>query len=377
MKIKLLIVFVLITSLLIGGCNKPGKNQVQLINSQNFQTTLDGKPVSLYTLKNANGMVVQITNYGGRVVALWVPDKAGNFSDVVLGYDSLQGYLSSHEIYYGPIIGRFGNRIANGKFSLEGTEYTLFRNNGKNTLHGGKKGFGNVVWDVKQFDDQTIELSYISKSMEEQFPGNLSVKVDYTLTNNNELKIEYFAETDKATPVNLTNHSFFNLHGAGTGTINDHLLEIIADNYTPVDSTLIPTGTIEKVEGTPFDFRKPVAIGDRLNDKSEQLTYGAGYDHNFVLNSTDSLHLACRVTEPQSGRVMEVITNEPGLQFYGGNFQKGLDKGKGGKPYNYRASFCLETQHFPDSPNQPDFPNTILKPGEKYYSICIYKFSVN
>ena len=369
--------YILLTFVLALGCKTQlPKTPVALIPESNFNAVTDGKQVSLFTLKNANGVVTQITNYGGRVVALWVPDKHGQFADVVLGYDSLNGYFNSHENYYGPIIGRYGNRIARGKFSLEGQVYTLALNNGTNTLHGGKKGFGNVVWDAKQTDEHTLELKYNSVDLEEGYPGNLDVKVVYTLTDANELKIEYFATTDKSTPINLTNHSFFNLHGAGVGTINDHLLEIMADRYTPVDSTLIPTGAIETVEGTPFDFRKPVAIGERLNSPSEQLKFGSGYDHNFVLRSADSLHLAARVTEPISGRVMEVFTNEPGLQFYGGNFQKGLDKGKGGKPYEYRAAFCLETQHFPDSPNQPLFPSALLHKDEIYYSVCIYKFSV-
>ena len=322
-------------------------------------------------------MVAQITNFGGRVVSLWVPDKNGNFDDIVTGYTTLDGYLNSSEIYYGALIGRYGNRIAKGQFTLNDTVYSLVQNNGENHLHGGTKGFNDVVWKASQPDGQTLVLTYTSPHMEEGYPGNLDVKVQYQLTNENELKIEYWATTDRPTPVNLTHHSFFNLKGDGNATINDHLLQINADFYTPVDDGLIPTGEISSVEGTPMDFRAPTVIGERVDADFDQLKYGGGYDHNWVLVPSETrLNFAARVVEPASGRTMEVYTNEPGLQFYGGNFLDGSDTGKYGKPYEFRTSFCLETQHFPDSPNQPEFPSTILEPGEEYYSVCVYKFGV-
>lgn len=345
------------------------------IDENAFKTTHDGKPVGLYTLKNKSGLVAQITNYGGRVVNLWVPDKNGNFTDVVIGYETLGEYLNSNEIYYGTLIGRYGNRIAQGKFVLNDTVYTLAVNNGENHLHGGVKGFNNVVWNAKIIDGQTLELHYFSPDGEEGYPGNLNVKVIYTLTDENELKTEYWATTDKPTPVNLTQHSFFNLKGAGNGDVNDHIMQINADFYTPVDAGLIPTGEIAPVENTPMDFRTPVSIGSRINNEFEQLKFGMGYDHNWVLNRDEEhLAFAAKVKEPASGRTLEVYTNEPGIQFYGGNFMNGKDSGKGGKVFAYRGAFCLETQHFPDSPNQPQFPSTILNPGQEYYSVCIYRF---
>lgn len=349
--------------------------QPEVIDENTFSGIIDGKEVNLYTLKNENGLMAQLTNFGGRVVSLWVPDKHGNFDDIVTGYNTLDGYLNSNEIYYGALIGRYGNRIAKGQFVLNDTTYTLVQNNGENHLHGGTKGFNDVVWNATQPDEQTLVLTYTSPHMEEGYPGNLEVKVQYKLTDEDELKIEYWASTDRPTPVNLTHHSFFNLKGDGNGTINDHLLQINADFYTPVDKGLIPTGEIVAVEGTPMDFRAPTAIGERVDNDFEQLKFGGGYDHNWVLVPAESdLNFAARVVEPASGRTMEVYTNEPGLQFYGGNFLDGSDTGKYGKPYEFRASFCLETQHFPDSPNQPDFPSTILEPGKEYYSVCVYKF---
>ncbi|MCT4646671.1 MAG: galactose mutarotase [Carboxylicivirga sp.] len=355
-------------------------NQVkyQLIDECTFKGEIDGKEVHLYTLKNKNGIVTQITNYGGRVVNLWTPDREGNYEDIVLGFGSLDGYLKSKEIYFGALIGRYGNRIDKGKFTLEGREYSLATNNNQNHLHGGIKGFNNVVWDAEQIDAYTLKLTYLSKDMEEGYPGNLAVEVLYTLTEQNELKIIYKAHTDSPTVINLTHHSFFNLHGAGKGTINDHLLYINADKYTPVNSGLIPTGEIASVDGTPMDFTKLTAIGDRVNNEFIQLKYGLGYDHNWVLNTDERQDkLAAKIVEPKSGRTIEVYTNEPGLQFYGGNFLNGQNKGKYGLSYEHRSAFCLETQHFPDSPNHPNFPSTILEPGEEYYSICVYKFSVN
>lgn len=366
---------ILIIAALSTSCEKK-QTEVKLINSQNFQSQMAGKQVDLFTIKNKNGLAAQITNYGGRVVSLWVPDKDGNFEDIVLGYESPEGYLQSNEIYFGALIGRYGNRIANGKFTLNDTTFTLATNNDDNHLHGGKNGFNNVVWDAKQISDSELELKYLSKDGEEGYPGNLNVTVVYKLTDKNELEINYAATTDKATPVNLTHHSFFNLHGAGKGSINDHMLQINASNYTPIVAGLIPTGSIESVKNTPFDFTAPTPIGEHVNDDNEQLKYGFGYDHNFVLDGS-GLRVAAIIFEPKSGRKMEVITDELGLQFYGGNFLDGNDIGKGNLPYNYRTAFCLETQHFPDSPNQENFPTTILNEGQNYTSTCIYRFSIH
>ena len=351
------------------------KKMPELIPAENFNKEVDGKPINLYTLENSNGMVVQITNYGGKVVNLWTPDKEGNFDDIVLGFDNIDDYLNTSEIYFGSLIGRYGNRIGGGQFALNDTTYTLAQNNGANALHGGITGYNNVIWDADQTDDHTLVLTYLSPDGEEGYPGNLDVKVQYQLTNDNELKIEYWATTDKATPVNLTHHSFFNLNGEGNGTVNNHIVQINADKYTPVDEGLIPTGELAPVEGTPMDFREPTAIGERVDADFEQLKFGNGYDHNWVLNAADEgLTFAAKVKEPETGRTMEVYTNEPGLQFYGGNFLDGTVTGKTGKPYVFRGAFCLETQHFPDSPNKPEFPSTVLEPGDKYYSICVYKF---
>ena len=351
--------------------------EIDLIKKEDFNTLVDGKQVSLFTLTNKWGAVTQITNYGGKVVALWMPDQYGNYEDVVLGYENIDGYLTTKESYFGALIGRYGNRIAKGKFVLNGKEYTLATNNGANHIHGGSKGYDAVVWDAKQLDKQSLELTYVSKHMEEGFPGNLTIRVLYQLTDSNELKVEYWATTDKSTIVNLTHHSFFNLKGAGNGVINDHLLQINSAYYTPVDEGLIPTGEIATVENTPMDFRDLTLIGERVNREYEQLKFGLGYDHNWVLNQNyNGYNFAARVVEPVSGRVMEVYTNEPGLQFYGGNFLDGTIVGKERKSYKHRAAFCLETQHFPDSPNNNNFPSTQLNQGEKYYSICIYKFSI-
>lgn len=349
----------------------------ELVDEANFKTEHDGKPVDLYTLKNSNGMAVQITNFGAKVVSIFAPDKNGNFGDIVTGFDSAEDYFNTSESYFGATIGRYGNRIGNAQFTINDTVYNLAKNNGENALHGGIKGFFAVVWDANQIDDHTLELSYLSPDMEEGYPGNLNVKVVYTLTDDNTLKIEYRATTDKATPVNLTNHSFFNLEGDGSGDIKDQIMQINADYYTPVDSGLIPTGELAPVEGTPMDFRTPTAIGSRIDADFEQLKIGNGYDHNWVINPAASgLNFAAKVVAPISGRTLEVYTNEPGIQFYGGNFLDGTVTGKGGKVYTFRSSFCLETQHFPDSPNKPQFPSTILEPGDEYYSVCEYKFGV-
>jgi aldose 1-epimerase len=341
-----------------------------------FNQTIDGKEVKLYTLQNKNGIKAAFTNYGGRLVSLMVPDKAGKMTDVVVGFKSVDDYKKSTEPYFGATIGRYGNRIAKGKFKLDGKEYTLSLNNGVNTLHGGKKGFQYVVWNAEQPNANTLVLTYISRDMEEGYPGNLEVKVTYALTDNNELKMDYEAVTDKKTVVNLTNHAFFNLNGEGSGTILDHLVQINADKYIPVDSTLIPFGKIDPVAGTPFDFRKPKSIGSRINVKSEQLTNGKGYDHNWVLNTSSGLNHAATVTGDKSGVVMDIYTQEPGLQFYSGNFMQGKNTFKGGAKDDFRTAFAMETQHFPDSPNQPQYPSTVLVPGKKYATTSIYAFSV-
>lgn len=329
------------------------------------------------TLKNKNGMMATITPYGGKIISLMVPDRNGKLGDVVLGYDSAKQYPDGNP-YFGALIGRYGNRIAKGKFVLEGTDYQLKTNNGLNALHGGPGGFHNVNWRLEKSElTNTVELYYLSQDGEEGYPGNMKVKVTYSLTDDNELVIDYEATTDKATIVNLTHHSFFNLAGAGNGTILDHSLFINADKFTPVDEGLIPTGELKEVKGNPFDFTKATKIGDRIDENDAQLKNGKGYDHNWVLNrKDDGLSLAAIVSEPVSGRVMEVWTTEPGLQFYSGNFLDGTDIGKQGKKYTFRTAFCLEAQHFPDSPNQPLFPSTVLKPGEVYNQKTIYKFKV-
>lgn len=339
---------------------------------------VDGKAVDLYTLTNANGLEMTVTNYGGIAVSLMVPDKEGKMGDIVLGYNELEGYVKNNP-YFGCIVGRYGNRIGQAKFSIEGQEYTLAQNNGENSLHGGVKGFDKVVWDAKAIEGDesvAVEFKYLSKDGEEGFPGNLDATVTYTLTNDDEFRIDYAATTDKTTVVNLTHHSYWNLAGEGTGDILGHEIMINADNFTPVDAGLIPTG-IASIEGTPFDFRTPTAIGARIDNNDEQLKFGSGYDHNWVLNKEQAgaMTLAASAYEPNTGRFMEVFTTEPGIQFYTGNFLDGSIIGKSGKAYEFRNGFCLETQHYPDSPNKPDFPSVILKPGEEYKTTTIYKFS--
>lgn len=355
------------------------QNAVPVVLSEEaFQDTVDGKSTDLYILKNKNNVQAAFTNYGGRLVSLLVPGKDGKMVDVVVGFKSAEEFVNSREPYFGATIGRYGNRIAKGKFTLDGTTYTLTKNNGPNSLHGGKKGFQAVVWDAQMIGNSAVQFTYLSKDGEEGYPGNLTSKVTYSLTDNNELVMEYEAVTDKKTVVNLTNHAFFNLNGEGSGTINNHLLQINADRYTPVDSTLIPTGKIEPVKGTPFDFTTAVAIGARVDEDHQQLKFGKGYDHNFVLNmkpGAGMFHAATAVGD-LTGVVMEVYTEEPGLQFYGGNFMKGKNVFKSGTRDEFRTAFCLETQHFPDSPNQPAFPSTVLEPGKTYKTKSVYKFSV-
>jgi aldose 1-epimerase len=333
----------------------------------------DGKKVSLYTLTTKNGVQVTITNYGGTVTSWLAPDRNGNKGNIVLGFDKLQGYLDKPP-YFGALVGRYGNRIANGRFTLNGQTYKLATNNGKNALHGGLKGFDKVVWEALPASDNTpsLTLKYLSKDGEEGYPGNLSVTVKYTLTDDNELKIDYTAQTDKATPVNLTNHSYFNLSGDASTDILNHTLQIDADRYTPVDTTLIPTGELKPVAGTPFDFRQPHKIGERISQVP------GGYDHNFVLNGgAGSMRRVATLKDSSSGRILEVYTDQPGLQFYSGNFLDGSIKTSDGKPINKHAALCLETQHFPDSPNQPSFPSTILQPGATYHTATTYKVSVD
>lgn len=374
---------VLLLAVLLAGCGstdqKDSKGKLQMVE-ETFGR-VDGQEVFLYTLTNAGGMKVAITNYGATVVSLWVPDRQGKLADVVQGFDTLEDYIRYNDSYFGNVVGRYGNRIAGGKFTLDGVEYTLAANDHGNHLHGGLKGFDKVVWNsepVQKKNATGVKLTYRSKDGEEGYPGNLDVTVTYYLTTANELSIEYAAVTDKATPVNLTNHSYFNLAGQGSGTILGHVLRIDADRFTVVDKGLIPTGELRPVQGTPMDFTQPMAIGARIDRKEdEQIAFGGGYDHNWVLNKKDSsLTKVITLHEPKSGRFMEVLTTEPGVQFYSGNFLDGKHKGKGGKVYNYRYALCLETQHYPDSPNHPDFPSTIVRPGEKYSSQTVYKFSV-
>ncbi|HEY0457967.1 MAG TPA: aldose epimerase family protein [Pyrinomonadaceae bacterium] len=340
--------------------------------------TFTGKAVEIYTLKNSKGAEAQVITYGGTVVSLKMPDKNGKFADVVLGYGSIGDY-EKNQSYIGALIGRYGNRIAKGSFTLDGKQYTLAKNNGENHLHGGLKGFDKVVWTARGFvsaEGANVELSYLSRDGEEGYPGNLSVKVVYTLTENNELKVDYTATTDKNTIVNLTQHSYFNLAGAGNGDILNHQLAIYADRFTPTDAGSIPTGELQSVKNTPFDFLTPTPIGARINLADEQLKFGNGYDHNWVLNKADdSMALAATVFEPASGRSMEVFTTERGLQFYAGNFLDGAIKGKNGQNYPRRSGFCLEAQDFPDSPNKPNFPSPVLKTGETYRQTTVYKFS--
>lgn len=375
-------VMLLTLSILIFGASTARTEAQTRMKKQPFGKTAEGIPVDIYTLTNAHGVEAKIMTYGGIVVSLKVPDRKGNLGDVVLGFDTLDDYLKNNSPYFGALIGRYGNRIAKGKFTLNGKEYTLARNNGENHLHGGIKGFDKVVWKATPLTGKggkSLKLTYLSKDGEEGYPGNLSVTVIYTLTSQNELKIDYAATTDKDTVLNLTHHSYFNLAGAGAGDMLSHEVMINADRFVPIaDSGAIPTGELRSVKGTPMDFTKATAVGARIEQDDEQLRFGRGYDHTWVLNKNPagSSSLAATVFEAKTGRVMEVYTTEPGVQFYTGNFLDGTLTGKGGKVYNQRYGLCLETQHFPDSPNQPKFPSTVLKPGQKYTQTTTYKFSV-
>ncbi len=377
---KLFFLLVILLSMITTSC-KNNKITVQLLPESNFDTTLVNQKVSLYTLKNANGLTAQFTNYGARLVDLWVPDKDGNFQDVIWGYQSIKNYLNATDFFAGPIVGRYGNRIGKGQFSLDGKSYQLTLNNNGNQLHGGAKGFFTKVWNANQFKndkgEDALEMNYLSPDGEEGYPGNLSIKVTYTLTNDNKLAINYEATCDSATIINPTSHVYFNLHGTTEQSTNSHILTIYADRYTPTDSLLIPTGELVFLDNTPLDFRKPTAIGERINDDFQALKFGQGYDHNFVLNKQfGEMKLAAEVYEPATGIDMKVITDQPGLQFYSGNFMDGIDVGKRGERHYYRSGIALEAQNFPDAPNHPNFPSSVLKPGEKYLQTTVYEFSV-
>ncbi len=349
------------------------------ITKESFGQTQDGEAVDLYTLTNANGVEAKISNFGGVVVSLKVPDKNGTMEDVVLGFDSLAPY-EDESPFFGALVGRYGNRIAKGKFTLDNQEYTLVQNNMGNHLHGGTEGFDKKVWQAEEVREDSavgLKLTYVSQDMEEGYPGTLNVEVVYTLRNDDALAIDYNATTDKKTIVNLTNHSYFNLSGQTRRDILDHVVMINADQFVPVDSTLIPTGELQPVEGTPFDFREPTPVGERIEDEHEQIQFGGGYDHCWVINQEgNGLTLAATVFDPNSGRFMEVLTTEPGVQFYTGNFLNGSLTGKFGVAYEKRYGLCLETEHFPDSPNQENFPTVVLNPGETYQTTTVYKFSV-
>lgn len=383
MKIKLRSIVLLTLLVVIVGCNnKQGEEKVSDktksgLSATDFQTVIDGDSTNLYVLTNDNGMEVTITNYGGRIVSVMVPDKDGNFKDVVLGFDNIDDYTAVDN-NFGATIGRYGNRIANGKINISGVEYQLPQNNFGHTLHGGPEGYHNKVFNVLHSDNKSLVLTYLSEDGEEGFPGNLDVKVTMTLTDDNAVDIQYEAVTDKETVVNLTNHSYFNLSGDANNSILNDVLMINADSFTPVDDTFMTTGEIATVEGTPMDFRTPTPIGERIDDyEYEQLKFGDGYDHNWVLNTAgDVSKLAATVYSPESGIQLEVYTDEPGVQVYTGNFLTGADTGKYGAVYGKRNAICLETQKYPDTPNKPDWPSAFLAPGNTYTSRCIYKFSV-
>ena len=367
------------------GCATASRSRAPEIGVQSrpFGRTATGHAVELFTLRNAHGIEVQLTNYGGIITSIKTPDRTGRFADIVLGYDNLSGYLANSP-YFGAIVGRYANRIARGRFTLDGATYILATNNGPNSLHGGRRGFDKVVWNAQPVQNQygqAVILDYTSPDGEEGYPGTLHVRVLYTLTPDDQLIVDYEATTDKATPINLSQHSYWNLAGNASRDILGHVLTINADAITPVDSTLIPTGQVVPVDGTPFDFRGPRTIGERVDQRqNSQIRYGNGYDHNFVLNRTtqspDTMLFAARVQEPSTGRTLTIFTTEPGLQFYSGNFLDGSITGKGGSVYHFRYGLALETQHYPDSPNHPNFPSTILRPGQQYHSRTVFQFGV-
>ena len=369
--------FIALCALLLAACGSQ-EPKITLFSNEAFQTEADGKPVGIYTLR-AGDVTMQVTNYGARVVSLWTPDRAGDYEDIVLGYETIDRYINNDgERFLGAVVGPYANRIAKGSFTLDGTEYNLPINNNGQTLHGGIDGLDRVVWDVVSASEDQLVMKYLHADGQEGFPGNLQIEMTYSLTPENEFRIDYSATTDKPTVVNLSHHPFFNLKGEGNGTILDHVMTINASRTTPVDSVLIPTGEIADVTGTPFDFRQPHAIGERIGADNEQLRNGAGYDHNWVLDrkTADGIEPAATVWEPASGRTIEVLTDQPAMQFYSGNFFDGKANGKYGKPLRYRESLALETQKYPDSPNHDNFPSTVLRPGEEYTQVCIYRFGV-
>lgn len=369
--------FIAVCTLLLAACGSQEPN-IALLGKEAFEAEVNGKPVELYTL-HAGDVTMQVTNYGARVVSLWTPDRDGKYEDIVLGYETLDRYLNNTgERFLGAVVGPYANRIAKGRFTLDGVEYTLPINNNGQTLHGGLTGLDRVVWDVVSVTDNQLVLSYLHADGEEGFPGNLQIEMTYTLTPENEFRIDYDATTDKPTVVNMSHHPFFNLKGEGNGTILDHVLTINASHTTPVDSVLIPTGEIADVTGTPFDFRQPHAIGERIDADNEQLRNGGGYDHNWIIDrrAEGGIEPMATVWEPASGRTVEVLSDQPAMQFYSGNFFDGTSNGKYGKPQRYRESLALETQKYPDSPNHDNFPSTVLRPGERYTQVCVYKFGV-
>lgn len=365
--------------LVVTGCCNKSQSPITLFPQEAFETTVDNKAVSLYTLR-AGVLTMQVTNYGARVVALWAPDRNGQYEDIVLGYESIDRYINnSGERFLGAVVGPYANRIAKGRFTLDGKDYQLPTNNNGQTLHGGLTGLDRVVWDVVEATDSTLVMHYLHKEGEEGFPGNLDIRMTYSLTANNEFRVDYDATTDRATPVNISHHSFFNLLGEGNGSILGHRMTIPAGRIVPVDSVLIPTGELLDVTNTPFDFRTPHTIGDRIGVAHEQLACGSGYDHCWVIDrkTEQEIELMARVEEPVTGRTMEVWSDQVGIQFYSGNFFDGAANGKYGKPLCYRESLALETQKFPDSPNHSNFPSTILQPDEHYRHVCIYRFDTN
>lgn len=371
-------IFYALVVLLLVSCQTKQEQEFTLLEKSAFETEYEGQPTSLYTLDSGNGLVVQVTNFGLRVVSIWTPDKEGNYADVAIGYENIDRYLYNNgERFLGSIVGRYANRIAKGQFELDGEIYQLPINNNGQTLHGGLKGLDMLVWNVDNATDQSIDFSIVAKDGEDGFPGNVTIHVNYSVTPENEFKIAYKATTDKPTVLNLSNHAFFNLKGEAAGTITDHVLSIKASHTTPVDSVLIPTGEIASLDGSPLDFRTPTTIGDRIDADDIQLKHGLGYDHNWVIDKeTDGIELVATLYEPKCGRYMEVYTDQPGIQFYSGNFFDGKSKGKYGKAIKYREALALETQKFPDSPNHSNFPTTRLDPGETYTHNTIYKFSV-
>ena len=377
---KKIFVSITLLALVLSSCTS-GLKTAQLFPAANFDTLVNNKKVSIYTIKNANGMTAQVTNYGARLVDLWVADKEGNFKDVVWGFENISGYLNATDMFAGPIVGRYGNRIGKGQFALDGKSYQLTLNNNGNHLHGGINGFYKKVWDARPFKndkgEDAIEMSYLSPAGEEGYPGNLTIKVIYAITANNELTINYEATSDSATIINPTSHAYFNLHGTTAQSSNSHIVTIFADKYTPTDSMLIPTGEIATVENTPLDFRKPTTVGERIKADFIALKYGKGYDHNYVLNKkAGEVSLAAEVYEPATGIVMKVSTDQPAIQFYSGNFMDGKDTGKRGDKHNYRTGIALEAQNYPDAPNHANFPTAVLKPGETYKQSSIYAFEV-